>query len=1774
MTQGWGQCGTITWTEDGTGGAQQCGGVGFSFTAKGDNAYSSIINNPQTLSFDKKRSGNSTAWRLLVQISPAGGATNSWTTIATITSISSSCGANPNIDLSSYTGQRRIRFIDDRSSGAHERGVSNIEITCNNAVNRTVTFNGNGHTGGTMASQTANTATNLTNNAFTKTGYAFAGWATSGPNAAGGLVAHANQASYPFTDNATLHAVWRFTVAYNNNGGTGTISNQSDFYDNATGEGTRLLSMGAAFSRPGYTFGGWKTTSGDAGTATYPAGGTYTHSGSSSTVTMYAHWVASGSTLVASPTTLSGFNYVEGSGPSSYQTFNLTGINLDGSDVELLPGEGYEISIDNGATYVDFDNGPAVLPAYSGSSQTIRVRLKAGLTAGTYNDVILIEGGGDTDGTEVTVNGSVSACVAPTIQTTINSFSGVGLNAMTVNFTATAGDGRIVIMNTTNSFTNPTNATTLPTANTVYSGSGQQVVYAGTGSAVSVTGLNPSTTYWFRVYNYNNCSGTYTYNTATASNNPRSQATLCQTPVNPNGEITAAENPSCGPTTLVYEHGTSQPESGVTYYWQTSVTGTSQAFPVTSAYSVSTTGHYYVRAYNGSCWSTSSYQTSSQIVINSLPSITSQPANQSVTVGATATFTVSATGTAPITYQWQRKIGAGSWTNITPNGTSASYTTPATTLAMNNYQYRVIVTNNCSNVISAIRTLTVIDGPCLEEAFSSAIGYTTGTVNLNSGIWDFNDALIQNQSGNFEAQLRSATGTYISSPATSGGVESVTFKAYRTSGSGSALQVRYSTDNGNSWTTTSDSPFSLDTSKSEYTSTINTTVPTMILFYRTAGTVRIDDIEIFCGTPCTPVSITATPNSGPSGTVVTLNGSGFTAATTVQFGTVSAASIEFVSATQIKAVVPAGATTGPIVVTTDGCDSETTFTVITPNGSACDGALSIPNVPQGQGDLIFYEVFDTSTNNSGLITLFNASYQDLNLSDYQISRHGGESGDVEVTAWHLPTGILAPGEVYVFSAGSAGQCGSYPSFDGGTPNITGLNDKDRLRIVRASNLSIVDEVTTPNQSGYYLRRTHYAVNTTHNSSDWSTTLSGGCRSGMGVSPILATTPIQPVITSQPIVNYTSCNAAQMSVTATVSNAGTPNLNYQWFVNVAGSNTWTSIVEAAPYSGTTTATLTINSLAGLEGNQYYVQVRQGAVVCQVPSFANQLSIPSSVTIWNGSNWSAGIPDATTAVRLQASYNTNTANLTACSLDLNGHTLTINADQHATIQNEIVGAGMIDVKNDGSLIQVNDAAVNGTQWDLKMERITQPKFRYDFTYWGSPVTEASGFKLSGDLVMSLSPITLFDKHFKWNHSAPTQAWQTIFYGNEAMVPGRGYIVRAPQNFDVEGSSGALAKAYTATFMGKSNNGIITHAVTGDAVEQKWNLLSNPYPSAINIETFLRDNQTLLDGTVYLWTHNTRPIPTAEGSPVYSYSPSDYATYNFAGAVATRASSDDNPLEDTTLNENIPTEFLAAGQAFFVRGVSSGAARFSNALRGGANDNFFRPAPTTPIDNWDMVGKHRIWLNLTGNDAFNQTMVGYIEHATNGLDWGYDGLLFGGNKVSLYSVQDATKLTIQGRALPFNNQDVVPLGYESTQNGELKIALDHVDGMMVGQAIYLEDKVLQIVHDLKQSAYAFTTTIGTFDDRFVLRFTNETLGNGHHDALLNEVLVFRNEGVLGVQSETEAIEAITVYDILGRIILEEKNLNQTRFTTDVLTAYNQVIVVNVKLESGAVVSRKVVY
>jgi len=109
------------------------------------------------------------------------------------------------------------------------------------------------------------------------------------------------------------------------------------------------------------------------------------------------------------------------------------------------------------------------------------------------------------------------------------------------------------------------------------------------------------------------------------------------------------------------------------------------------------------------------------------PTITTAPGNQTVTAGQTATFTVTAAGTAPVSYQWQK-----SGVNIA-GAASASYTTAVTTTADSGSTFDAVATNAAGTVTSAAATLTV--NPAVVpgiQVSSNAINFLNDVVGSNS----------------------------------------------------------------------------------------------------------------------------------------------------------------------------------------------------------------------------------------------------------------------------------------------------------------------------------------------------------------------------------------------------------------------------------------------------------------------------------------------------------------------------------------------------------------------------------------------------------------------------------------------------------------------------------------------------------------------------------------------------------------------------------------------------------------------------------------------------------------------------------------------------------------------------------------------------------------------------------------------------------------------------------------------------------------------------------
>ena len=609
----------------------------------------------------------------------------------------------------------------------------------------------------------------------------------------------------------------------------------------------------------------------------------------------------------------------------------------------------------------------------------------------------------------------------------------------------------------------------------------------------------------------------------------------------------------------------------------------------------------------------------------------------------------------------------------------------------------------------------------------------------------------------------------------------------------------------------------------------------------------------------------------------------------------------------------------------------------------------------------------------------------------------------------------------------------------------------------------------------------------------------------------------------------------------------------------------------PINGSTTYALDANST---------IEIRTTDITPSSEAKLGMTITGASTSIYNGTwNQEASYTD----IEIQSDYNLP-ADITVCTCTVvDGKTFTVPANKTLTVigNTTAVGTGKFIIENNGGFVQVNDnSTYTGVPTSFTSKRQTQSVYRYDITYWSSPVENF--------VLKNVSPLTLFDKFFSWNSN--TQAWtphKTNVAANllEIMGTGKGYSIRAPQSFNIEGTAGALPQTHMAQFIGIPHNGVKQITVSNGA-ENRWNMIGNPYPSALNIAEFLEVNKDVVDGTLYFWTHKTPVILNSPNPDFALYSATDYVAVNLSGNISNGndAGVVASAPSGNSLGVNTGDDFLnvASGQAFFIKGKETGAisnqVTFNNKMRvrtGGENAQFFKPGVTTPVNNWQNTGKHRIWLNATtSQNDFNQTLVGYIQNATNGLDWGYDGQSLSNGAISIYSILNDQKLSIQARSLPFITQDEVPLGYSTTRTGTARITLDKVDGLFQGQDIYLEDNLLNVVHNLKNASYTFDIVPGTFNDRFVLRYLpSENLGTDLPTLDVSALVIYNLNNQISVKAKDLTIESVIIYDMQGRVLFTKNQVNAQEFTTQSLAVYKQVVLVKVITENKAEVVKKVI-
>jgi uncharacterized repeat protein (TIGR02543 family) len=263
-----------------------------------------------------------------------------------------------------------------------------------------ITFNGNGGTG-TMAQQSVVQGTNVTLsvNTFTRAGHQFAGWATT-PT---GTATYQNQAVYTMgSSDIDLYALWTqnpsFTVTFNSNGGTGTMSAQSIV------QGITAALTANSFTKTGSTFAGW-TSSATGTTVEFVNSANYTMGAGN--VTLYALWTQNPSFSITFNSntgtgTMLAQSIVQGTSAAlTANAFTKTGSTFagwassaTGTTVEFPDRGNYAMGGSNVTLYALWTQNPSYSITFNNnggsgtmSSQAIVQGITAALTANSFTKI-------------------------------------------------------------------------------------------------------------------------------------------------------------------------------------------------------------------------------------------------------------------------------------------------------------------------------------------------------------------------------------------------------------------------------------------------------------------------------------------------------------------------------------------------------------------------------------------------------------------------------------------------------------------------------------------------------------------------------------------------------------------------------------------------------------------------------------------------------------------------------------------------------------------------------------------------------------------------------------------------------------------------------------------------------------------------------------------------------------------------------------------------------------------------------------------------------------------------------------------------------------------------------------------------------------------------------------------------------------------------------------------------------------------------------------------
>lgn len=606
----------------------------------------------------------------------------------------------------------------------------------------------------------------------------------------------------------------------------------------------------------------------------------------------------------------------------------------------------------------------------------------------------------------------------------------------------------------------------------------------------------------------------------------------------------------------------------------------------------------------------------------------------------------------------------------------------------------------------------------------------------------------------------------------------------------------------------------------------------------------------------------------------------------------------------------------------------------------------------------------------------------------------------------------------------------------------------------------------------------------------------------------------PGIISVPVIvnDFTTIGAVSLQLqysTSVLTYAGSPTIAPGFILSIDGTTT-PGMVFISGFSGgvtypdgTTLFTLKFTysggytDLAWIDDGGSCQYANQQATALPDTPFANYYtngSVGPAPSTWTGAsgtawdnlaNWSCDVPTAYTDVIIDAVTNypviSTAANVK--SLTINAGSVTIGPSGSLTVANTLTNnmgnAGLViksDATGTGSLIH-SSANVNAT-----VERYIS----------GSSNLSANLYhQVSVPLAQSSNPTSnlFLDSYlFDFTESGSTSGeWNPL--GVSTTTPldvNRGYLIYYPN------------ASHLYTFAGPLRAGTVSPTIGFTDAAHGFNLVPNPYPSAIDWTLLTKSN---LADAIWIWN-------------------SAYQNYGAYGS-------------QTGGGTSATSQYIPVGQSFFVRATaSSPVLAIENADRVHNTQAFLKNTKT--IEN-------QLHLAVDANNSRDEIMVAFGDNWSAATEAADVTKMYGNDGAPQLSTvaSDGSKLSIDARAFA-GNDVIVPLNFTLTTSADVTFTATGTETFTLGNPIYLEDMVLNTLTDLRNNpVYTFNHTEGSDNDRFRLVFKSST-GINNPDATVWGKL-FVSQGMLNIvlnnKQQTEV--TIAIYDATGRQLSSKKEV-----------------------------------